>query len=103
MKAYGRNETFDRWKCPRRACGEWYLDHEYRKWVSDDFRANADALTAPDIEAEYEVPAGSVRGWATLRPGDERPRVRKRGKDDSGRQLYDVADVLAMRDRKASA
>lgn len=95
VKKYGRTEAFDRWVCPSRRCGEWYLDHEYRRWVSSDYRANADALTAPDIEAQYEVSAGSVRGWAS------KGEIRKRGKDASGRQLYDVADVLAKATRKA--
>lgn len=87
VKNYGRAEPFDRWVCPSRTCGEWFLDSEYRRWVSDDYRANSDKLTAPDLEAQYAVKASSVRAWASL------GKVRKRGKDDSGRQLYDVADA----------
>lgn len=92
IKVYGEKEIYDRWKCPNRRCGEWYLDHEYRRWVTADYRANSDRLTAPDIAAQYEIPAGTVRGWAS------QGKVRKRGKDSSGRQLYDVGDTLATRE-----
>lgn len=96
IREYGKTEAFDRWKCPSRDCGTWYLDSEYRKFVSDDYRANSDRLTAPDMAAQYGVSQGSVRGWAS------NGKVRKRGKDSSGRQLYDVGDVLAARDGSAA-
>jgi hypothetical protein len=100
VKEYGRNEHFDRWNCPSRKCGTWYLDAEYRRWVSDDYRANADRLTAQDMAAQFETTAGAVRGWAS------QGKVRRRGKDHSGRQLYDVADVGKLaptRERQKSA
>ena len=96
VREWGKTEAFDRWKCPSRDCGTWYLDSEYRRFVSDDYRANSDRLTAPDMAAQYGVSQGSVRGWASL------GKVRKRGKDSSGRQLYDVGDVLAARDGSAA-
>jgi hypothetical protein len=97
IKRYGRNEHFDRWVCPSKACGTWYLDEEYRRWVTDDYRANSAHLTAADMHAQHDVPQGSTRGWAAA------GKVRKRGKDANGRQLYDVADVLAQRDGKQTA
>lgn len=96
VKTYGKTSAFDRWDCPSRTCDAWFLDVEYRRWVTDDYRANSDKLTAPDIEAQHGVKATSVRAWAS------KGQVRKRGKDDSGRQLYDVADVLRMKEGKAA-
>lgn len=93
VKSYGRTEAFDRWTCPNRECGTWYLDHEYRLRVTDDYRANSDRLNAADIAAQYGVTRGSLTGWAS------KGLVRKRGKDQSGRQLYDVGDVLAQREK----
>jgi hypothetical protein len=87
----------DTWRCPVNR-DHRFTEAEYRLRVSDDFLANSDRLTAPDMERQYRVPAGSVRGWASQTAVDGRARVRKRGRDDSGRQLYDVADVLAVRD-----
>lgn len=91
---HGLTEKDDRWRCPSPACeGEWtqgeYDQHVYRRYLD-----RAEHLTAPQILAQYRVPEGSVRGWAA------RGEVRKRGRDQSGRQLYDVADTLACRDRK---
>jgi hypothetical protein len=93
VKVYGDQAKDDRWTCPGRNCRAWYTDHDYRARVTDDYRANADKLTAPDIEAQYRVPAGTLRQWAS------RGHVRKRGRDDSGRMLYDVRDTLTMREK----
>ena len=41
----------------------------------------------------YRIKPGALRKWA------EREQVAKRGKDEQGRQLYDVASAVAMRDR----
>lgn len=101
VKHYGDTEADDRWTCPR--CGQWWTERDYRAKVAGTYVAVADALTASQIAATYRVPEGSVRSWAVLRPGEERPRVRKRGRDQHGIQLYDVADVLAMRDRRDTA
>lgn len=91
-KDYGTTEDGDRWTCPR--CHQWWTEHDYRAKVSGTYIAVSPVLTASQISAQYRVPEGSVRGWATR--GD----VRKRGRDESGRQLYLVEDVLACRDRK---
>lgn len=91
-KDYAETEDADRWTCPR--CKQWWTETDYRAKVSGTYVAVSPTLTASQISAEYRVPEGSIRGWATK--GD----VRKRGRDDSGRQLYEVEDVLACRDRK---
>ena len=84
----------DQWHCS--TCGIWSNEEQYRQAVKYAARAHAKGLTAPDMAEEYRVPAGTVRVWA------HRGLVRKRGKDASGRQLYDVADTIAMRDNTES-
>lgn len=87
----------DEWRCPANR-DHRFTEAEYRLRVSEDYLANATRLTAPDIRRQYRVPEGSIRGWAAKQGDDGKPLVRKRGKDESGRQLYDVEDVLAVRD-----
>ena len=48
--------------------------------------------TAGQMQLKYRIKPGSLRQWAN------RGKVRKRGRDESGRMLYDVADALALRD-----
>lgn len=84
----------DRWHCPH--CKRWYDEDSYRRAVAGASKAHADRLSASDIEEVYRVRQGTVRQWAN------RGSVRKRGRDESGRQLYDVADVLGARDKAAS-
>jgi predicted RNA-binding Zn-ribbon protein involved in translation (DUF1610 family) len=91
-KDYGTTEDDDRWTCPR--CRQWWTEVDYRAKVAGTYVAVSPTLTASQISAEYRVPEGSIRAWAT------KGEVHKRGRDDSGRQLYDVEDVLACRDRK---
>ncbi len=75
----------DEWACPD--CRVTLDREDYHEHVAATYRANAPALTAADIHAEYGVPRGSVRGWASA------GKVRRRGKDLHGLQLYDVEDV----------
>lgn len=82
----------DWWTCPRDACAQAWTVAEYDRWVSEDYRAHAKALCAADILAQYRVAPSTLRTWA------QRSQVTKRGRDASGRMLYDVADVLACRD-----
>lgn len=95
VKSYGETVAHDRWNCPGRECRAWYTDQDYRARVTDDYRANADRLTAADLAAEYRIEPATLRKWAS------RGQVRKRGRDSSGRMLYDVGDTLAMRDKIA--
>ncbi|MGH3536558.1 MAG: hypothetical protein ACRDQG_17845, partial [Pseudonocardiaceae bacterium] len=80
--------TSDTWRCP--ACHNTWTEAEYRLRISDDYLANADALTARDIEAQYGIKAGVLRKRA-----ERDPRIR-RGRNDSGQRLYDVRRVLAI-------
>lgn len=83
----------DRWQCQRKSCGAWWTDEAYRRMVEADYELHADRLTASAIARVYRVGESTVRKWA------EREQVRKRGADSAGRMLYDVRDVVAMRDR----
>lgn len=75
----------DEWTCPH--CRTTLSKQEYHEHVTETYRANAPALTAADIADEYGIPRGSVRGWAST------GKVRRRGKNLDGHQLYDVADA----------
>lgn len=81
----------DRWACP--GCGNHWTEEEYARRLDQGFLANSDRLTRPDIERAYRVNRSTVTTWAN------RGQVRRRGRDSSGRTLYDVSDVLRMRDR----
>lgn len=97
-EVYGPN---DHWFCPREDCGHWWTEEIYRTRVQGTYLAKADRLTASQIATTYRVPEGTVRGWATATKWRD-PLVRRRGKDAYGLTLYDVADVLAARDRVAA-
>lgn len=75
----------DEWRCPR--CHRVYDSGSYWNAVHAAYAAHATALTDREIEAQYNVPRGTVRVWA------KRGIVARRGKNTRGRQLYDVEDV----------
>jgi len=81
----------DTWQCPRNP-EHWWSEADYRLWVADDYLANAESLTASQMETQHGVKSGTLRKWV------ERGEVHRRGRDHAGRQLYDVSDTLAMRD-----
>lgn len=96
IRDYGTRAGDDRWRCPE--CKEWWSDNDYRSKVTAVYVQVADRLTTSQIRETYRVAEGTVRGWAAKVCEDGDPLVRKRGKDESGRIVYDVADVLAVRD-----
>lgn len=82
----------DAWVCRIKGCGlELSLD-EYGKAVWVDYLGHAERLTAAQIQAQYRIPASTIRRWSAT------GEVRRHGYDGQRRQLYDVADVLRMRD-----
>lgn len=89
-KDYGATDGDDRWTCP--SCKQWWTETDYRAKVAGTYIAVAPALTASQIHEQYRVNEATIRSWAN------RGKVNRRGRDDSGRQLYDVAEVLAARD-----
>jgi hypothetical protein len=69
-----------------------YTTSQYRGWVEEDARNNADRLTAADMalrftDQDYTLKASVVRVWGA------RDLVRKRGSNGQGMTLYDVGDV----------
>jgi hypothetical protein len=86
-----RPAAFDIWQCPR--CSRRYKADEYRIATRQASRIYADRLTASDMLETYRVQPATLRKWV------ERGKVRRRGKDQSGRILYDVSDTLKQRDR----
>lgn len=80
----------DVWLCKR--CDSWWSEADYRLRVGARYLQHADRLTADQIHAEYRIPPGTLRRWAS------EGKVGRRGTDDSGRQLYDVQNALDQRD-----
>lgn len=81
----------DRWHC--QPCNLWSTPEQYDLAVQADFRATSDRLNATDMHLQYRIRPGTLTAWAS------RSLVRKRGRDASGRQLYDVNDALEQRDK----
>jgi hypothetical protein len=82
--------TFDAWVCPK--CKRRYTAREYVLFCKQAGRLYADRLHETDMLEVYRVQPGTLRKWV------QRGHVRKRGRDYSGRTLYDVADTLKQRD-----
>lgn len=94
-KVYADTENGDKWTCGR--CHQWWTELDYRAKVSGTYLAVAQVLTASQIREQYRVREGTVRQWVL------RKKVRTAGRDDKGRQLYVVSDVLAARDARAAS
>jgi len=80
----------DWWGCPA-CCARW-SEADYRHRVGTRYLAHADALTADQIAHEYRIKPGTLRKWVAEN------RVKRRGYDGNGRQLYDVAQAVALRE-----
>lgn len=78
----------DHWICPNNDDHRW-TEAEYRLRIGQDHLDHAPALTATQIEERYGIKAGTIRSWAS----ETKRLVHKRGRDASGRQLYDVNDA----------
>lgn len=83
----------DLWVCSNAQCHQTWTEEEYRNKVEGIYMQAADRLTAAQIASTYRVSESTVRRWAS------ESKVKRRGFDDQRRQLYDVADVKACRDR----
>lgn len=97
---HAADDSRDEWVCP--TCGHTMTLDDYAKTVYVEYLSNADRLTAAQIQAQYRVPESTVRrwasGWTDTRGRVHEPTVRRRGKDQGGRMLYDVSDVVSQRD-----
>lgn len=85
----------DTWTC--KACDITYTHAQYLNAVRADFLATSDRLTAADMQLQYDIKPGTLRRW--VHDG----YVERRGKDDYGRQLYDVDQAVKRRDRLITA
>lgn len=95
-KFWRESEATDQWRCRSRDCKEYdepVSVGRYSQAVRAGYLANSDKLTATDMLDAYRIKAGTLTGWAS------KGLVRKRGKDDSGRILYDVSDAVKQRDQ----
>lgn len=95
VRVWAKQASNDHWKCER--CGEKTKPDQYRFSVAQEARAYADWLSASDMELEHDIRPGTLRQWA------KREKVRKKGRSNSGRMLYSVADAIAQRDADESA
>lgn len=77
----------DHWECRR--CHRRVTEAEYRFAVGAAYRAHSDRLTATDMAERLGVKASQIRVWGS------RGHIRKRGRDQHGITLYDVADAEA--------
>lgn len=95
----------DRWRCPANRNHQW-SDAEYRLRVGKDHIAHAPKLPLTEMSLRTDVPAGTLRRWASKQrvqlPGrpvvEHQPLLRPVGKAEDGRKVYRVADVVALRD-----
>ena len=83
--------TSDWWGCPA-VEAHWWSEADYRLRVAGRFLASTDRLTADQMRDQYRIPPGTLRRWVT------EGKVKRRGRDDHGRQMYDVTDALMQRD-----
>jgi hypothetical protein len=80
----------DHWTCPE--CDSRWSEADYRLRVGANYLASAAVLTADQMRDQYRIPPGTLRRWVA------EGKVKRRGRDDHGRQMYDVADALMLRD-----
>lgn len=84
---------YDAWWCYR--CGAEYAPADYKAKVDLLAPLVADRLTSTQMAEVYRVNRMTLNRW--VRKG----KVRRRGRNEQGHVLYDVADALAMRDGDA--
>jgi hypothetical protein len=82
----------DHWVCRR--CDRWVTEDQYRYAVGVAYLQHSDKLTAADMYERTGVKPSVVRVWGS------RDQSIKRGKNHLGITLYDVASVIAKRDKE---
>lgn len=93
-----------RYRCTK--CRRDLTENEYRLAVRAAHVAHADRLCIDDMADRLSIKASTLRRWANVvrvqRPGskpiEHPPLIRSCGADTSGRKVYRVADVEAVRD-----
>lgn len=89
VKNWADDEKRDTWHCPK--CHRRYDRMSYYLACRHAALVNSTKLTATQLCALYEIKHATLRKWV------EREHVAKRGKDQSGRVLYDVQQAIDMR------
>lgn len=92
------------YRCER--CRRDLTANEYRLAVHAAHIAHADRLNVDDLAERIEVPASTIRSWASILRVQRRgqaalehpPLIRSCGRDSSNRKVYRVADALKVRD-----
>lgn len=95
IKVWGAEAHADRWHC--KTCGLWPTPDEYNLSVRQNYLKESKRLNATDMLEQYRIKQGTLTGWAS------KGLVARRGKDGSGRILYDVDQAVAQRDGKDDA
>ena len=96
----------DHWTCPNPVCAQVWTDTEYFTRVSSEYVTNATALPIADLAVRVDVPASTLRNWATAywrTTKGVKTRVSARlvptGRDYFGRNVYDVTATETVRDQ----
>lgn len=92
------------YNCER--CRRELTANEYRLTVRAAHIAHADRLNVDDLSERIDVPASTIRSWASVlriqRRGEQAiehpPLIRSCGRDGRSRKVYRVEDALAVRD-----
>lgn len=79
--------TEDHWEC--RTCHRRVTEDQYRYAVGVAYLAHADRLTAAELSEKLGVKSSVIRVWGS------KGKIEKRGRDQYGIMLYDVASVEA--------
>jgi len=86
---HDRGGLRDEWVCP--SCDRRYGVEDYRRAVAQSAFLNAEWLPLEDAIARTGAKRGSIQGWAT------RGHVRRRKDVETGRVLYNVAQIEARK------
>lgn len=92
------------YECER--CHDRLSENQYKLAVRSAHIKNADRLNVDDLAERVEVPASTLRRWASRRRiqalGEEvtvhAALIRSCGRDGNGRKVYRVTDALRVRD-----
>jgi hypothetical protein len=81
----------DTWRC--HTCRREVTEDQYRYAVGVAYKAHAEHLTATDLGDRIGVKPSVIRVWGS------RGHIRKRGRNQDGHTLYDVASTQAWMER----
>lgn len=94
IKDWGPTPEQDTWQCW--PCGTDSTHDQYMLAVQADYLANAEWLTADQLETQWRIPRSTLKSWA------RRGHVQKRTDPNTGRRVYHVQQSLTKRDTAES-